>query len=119
MQTSNTGQNKPRGFNMLSICFISASRSGLQELVKICEKFAKKKYLKFSTNADPKKSKTKCIIFSKKPVDSAQVALIMLNGDPLPLVPHLKHLGNELQCDKTTRRDLAKKRPNLPGNSTH
>ena len=40
--------------------------------------------LKFSTNPDPVKSKTKCIVFSKsKPAD---LAPIMLNGDPLPWV---------------------------------
>ena len=81
------------------LLLLSASRSGLQELVKICENFAVKKSLKFSTNVNPEKSKTKCIIFSKKHVDPNRVAPVLLNGDPLSWVPHVKHSGNTLQCD--------------------
>ena len=53
--------------------------------------------------------------FSKKPVDSAQVAPIMLNGDPLPLVPHVKHLDSELHSDNSMKIDLAQKRGKLIG----
>ena len=97
------------------LLLLSASRSGLQELVKICEKFAKRKGLKFSTNVDPVKSKTKCIIFSKKKVDSRRVAQILLNGDPLPWVSDVKHLGNVLQCDNKMNIDLTQKRGKLIG----
>ena len=55
------------------LLLLSGSRTGLQKLVKVCEKFAAKKSLKFSTNANPEKSKTKCIIFSKKAQDVSQV----------------------------------------------
>ena len=79
------------------LIILSASRSGLLELVKICEKFVKG--LKFSSNVYPKKSKTKCIIFSRKPVDSRKVSPIVLNHDPLPWVPNVNHLGNVFQCD--------------------
>ena len=64
------------------LMLLSASKSGLQEMIRTCEQFAKKKNLKFSTNVDPTKSKTKGIIFSKNPV--RQVPLVLLNGDPLP-----------------------------------
>ena len=97
------------------LLLLSNTRSGLQELVKICENFAAKKSLKFSTNVDPEKSKTKCIIFSKKKVDSRNVAPVMLNGDPLPWVPHVKHLGNTLQCDNSMQMDMAQKRGKLIG----
>ena len=83
------------------LLLLSASRSGLQELVKICENFAVKKSLKFSTNVNPEKSNTKCIIFSMKHVDPNRVAPVLLNGDPLPWVPHVKHSGNTLQCDNS------------------
>ena len=49
---------------------LSASRSGLQAMVDICDRFAKARNLKFSTSVDPSKSKTKCIILSKKQKDS-------------------------------------------------
>ena len=97
------------------LLLLSASRSGLQELVKICEHFAAKKSLKFSTNVDQEKSKTKCIIFSKKFVDSRKVAPVLLNSDPLPWVSQVKHLGNTLQCDNSMRIDMAQKRGKLIG----
>ena len=53
------------------LLLLSASRSGLQAMVKICEKFAIAKHLKFSTNVDPSKYKTKCIIFAAKKKDSS------------------------------------------------
>ena len=41
------------------LLLLSASRSGLQAMVNICENFMKKKNLKFSTHPDAAKSKTK------------------------------------------------------------
>ena len=68
--------------------------------MNICSVFMKKKNLKFSTNANIEKSKTKCIIFTKKPSD--------INN----IVP-VKHLGNTLECDNSMRRDIALKRGKL------
>ena len=94
---------------------ISACKSGLQEMVKICEKFASKKNLKFSTNPDPSKSKTKGIIFSKHPVDTRTVPPVLLNGDPLPWVSQVKHLGNTLQCNNSMQIDCSQKRGKFIG----
>ena len=95
------------------LLLLSASRSGLQAMVHICEVFAAAKSLKFSTHADPIKSKTKCIIFSKKKV--TPVSPITLNGDPLPWVKEVKHLGNILQCDNTMKVDCVSKRGKFIG----
>ena len=92
------------------LLLLSASRSGLQAMVKICEKFAKEKHLKFSTNADPQKSKTKCVIFSPKANDRQNVSPIILNSDPLPWVTDVKHLGNIMQCENSMKKDIAMKR---------
>ena len=46
--------------------------------------------LKFSTDPDPNKCKTKCIAFLKTARD---IAPLQLCGDPLPWVDHGKHLG--------------------------
>ena len=46
------------------IFLLSASRSGLQAMVNLCQGFASRKNLKFSTNKNTEKSKTKCLIFS-------------------------------------------------------
>ena len=97
------------------ILLLSGSRSGLQCMVKIAEKFVHLKNLKFSTSPDPVKSKTKCIIFSKKGRDLVGNAPIMLNGDPLPWVQQLKHLGNVLQSDNSMKIDCTVKRGRFIG----
>ena len=94
------------------LLLLSASRSGLQGMVDICQKFAKSKRLKFSTHVDPAKSKTKCILFAKK---LEAVSPIFLNGDPLPWVKEVKHLGNILQCNNTMKMDCVRKRGKFIG----
>ena len=94
---------------------LSASRSGLQAMVNICQEFASSRNLKFSTNIDPDKSKTKCLIFSKHVRDRENVLPILLDGVPLPWVSQVKHLGNMLQLDNRTRVDLSQKRGQFIG----
>ena len=57
---------------------LSPSRTGLQEMVKICENFAKATKLKFSTNVRIAKCKTKCFIFSKERVNYNEIISILL-----------------------------------------
>ena len=76
----------------------------------ICEKFAKSRNLKFSTNICPKKCKTKCIVFSKKPAERKNIVPIILNNTPLNWVSSLKHLGSILQEDNSMSSDCDKKR---------
>ena len=97
------------------LLLLSASRSGLQSMVKICEDFAKSRNLKFSTNVDPRKSKTKCVVFSRQVRARQDVLPILLNGDPLPWVDHVKHLGNILESDNSMKKDIAGKKGNFIG----
>ena len=97
------------------ILLLSGSRGGLQSMVNLCDKFTKRKNLRFSTNPDPNKSKTKCMIFAKKVKDQNGAAPIMLNGNPLPWVKQLKHLGNILQCDNSMKIDCGVKRGKFIG----
>ena len=92
------------------VFLLSASRSGLQEMVNICQRFASSRNLKFGTNADPVKSKTKCLIFSNKNVVQDKFKKIVLDGNELPWVDSVKHLGHLLQRDNSMRLDIAKKR---------
>ena len=94
---------------------LSASRSGLQSKVNICTDFVKKKNLKFSTNPNPKKSKTKCIIFSSKPKDRTGVLPVKMNGDDLPWVEEIKHLGNILESSNNMKKDQAVKKGSFIG----
>ena len=91
------------------IILLSASRTGLQAMVNICHDFAASRNLKFGTNVNPMKSKTKCILFSKKKV-TAGLANVVLDGDLLPWVDHIKHLGHTLQADNSMKMDIAQKR---------
>ena len=94
---------------------MSASRSGLQSMVDSCAMFAKRKNLKFSTNLDPIKSKTKGIIFSLKPKMRLNVLKLKLNGDELPWVTEVKHLGNTLESSNTMKRDISIKKGQFIG----
>ena len=81
----------------------------------MCESFAKSMKLKFSTNVDPVKSKTKCVVFSKVKNLKDRLAPIILNGDPLPWVDRVKHLGNLLESDNSMRADCLIKRGHFIG----
>ena len=94
------------------IVLLCPSRMGLQAMIKVCEKFAGENNLKFSTNVDPKKSKTKCIHFSKQKLELAK---INLNDDLLPWVDSALHVGNTLERDNSFARDLLLKRGDFIG----
>ena len=59
-------------------------------MLKICERYAKNHNLKFSTNQNPAKSKTKCMAFLHK---DRQLRKLRLCGNELPWVEKGKHLG--------------------------
>ena len=48
------------------IYLLSPSRSGLQAMVNICNDYISRRNLKFGTDPNPKKSKTKCMIYGRK-----------------------------------------------------
>ena len=72
---------------------LAPSLHGLQEMLQICEKYANDHNLKFSTDPNPKKCKTKCIAFMKKKKDLPGLRLC---GNNLPWVESRKHLGVNL-----------------------
>ena len=79
----------------VDLLLVCPSRSGLQEMVTICEKYANDHKIKFSTAPEAAKSKTKGIIFSKKEL-SYKPAPILLYGDQLPWVTSAKYLGGKM-----------------------
>ena len=70
---------------------LAPSLSALQDILKTCEEYAESHNLKFSTDVDPKKCKTKCMAFLTRP---RELPKMYLCGSPLPWVDSLKHLGN-------------------------
>jgi hypothetical protein len=78
--------------DLLLLC---PSRSGLQEMVDVAEKYAREHKIQFSTHPEPEKSKTKGMIFSQKPLNYVP-SPITLSGRALPWVAEAKYLGNKL-----------------------
>ena len=72
---------------------LAPSREALQSMLSICERYAGDHGLKFSTDPDPKKSKTRCLAFLKK---NRVVKPVLLCGNELPWVTSCKHLGNTI-----------------------
>ena len=81
------------------IILLSPSLDGLQNMIHTCFEYATKHNLIFSTNDDPKKSKTKCIAFLRK---ERKLRILRLGDKSLPWVSSIKHLGstitNNLDC---------------------
>ena len=74
---------------------MSKPNINLNEMLKIAEKYALEHKISFSTNPDPEKSKTKCIVFSHKELKWTP-APVILGGNPLPWVKSGKYLGGKL-----------------------
>ena len=72
---------------------LAPSLSALQDILRTCEEFATSHNLKFSTDPNPSKCKTKCMAFLRKPRD---LPSMFLCGNPLPWVNSLKHLGTKV-----------------------
>ena len=69
---------------------MAPSLDSLQEMIKICETYANEHNLRFSTDPDPRKCKTKCLAFLLK---ERPLPAMFLCGNPLPWVSSGKHLG--------------------------
>ena len=87
---------------------MSPSLDGLQDMLSICEKYAEKHNLKFSTDPNPVKSKTKCMAFLKK---ERSLRGLKLCQNILPWVDSGKHLGMKINnADGIFSRDIREKR---------
>ena len=70
---------------------LAPSRGALQEMVVTCEQYATAHGLQFSTDPDPRKSKTRCLSFLQK---EREILPVKLCDNDLPWVSNCKHLGN-------------------------
>ena len=99
------------------LVLLSPTRSALQIQMSICEDYARRHNLVFSTDPDPRKSKTKCLLFrlNAREIEPAQ---IILNGRPLPWVDNASHLGHELHTTGNQDMDCRLRRYAYIGQST-
>ena len=72
---------------------IAPSLSALQDMLETCESYAKAHNLRFSTDSNPSKCKTKTMAFLKK---TRPLPNIYLCGNPLPWTSKCKHLGTTI-----------------------
>ena len=79
--------------DMLLLC---PSRSGLQEMLNISEKYANEHSINFSSDINPNKSKTKGMIFSKHETDLRKYKPVVLCENHLPWVSASKYLGHRI-----------------------
>ena len=88
---------------------LSPSLDGLQDMLKVCEQYAKKHNLAFSTNENSNKSKTKCMAFLHK---ERELRKLKLCGNDLPWVQKGKHLGVKIENKKNQilKGDIMEKR---------
>ena len=91
------------------IALLSPSIDGLQNMIETCSRYAAKHNLRFSTNENPNKSKTKCVAFQQKKKDLPN---LKLNNKDLPWVSTVRHLGTTVTNvdDCSMNQDLAEKR---------
>ena len=94
------------------IVLLSPSIDGLQEMIDTCSKYSGEHNLSFSTNEDPVKSKTKCLVFSSnnKTNKGEPARKMLLNGKPLPWVKSVKHLGVKINDKLDRGQDTLEKR---------
>ena len=63
-------------------------------MIDISQNYAAKMNLKFGTNINPDKSKTKCLVFSRNRRENGSIKEVCLDGHPLPWVKEVNHLGH-------------------------
>ena len=81
------------------LILLAPSRRAMELMLSLCETFAKKNNLQFSTDANPAKSKSKCMYMCGKVNNVVYPVHLQLFGVDLPWVTHATHLGHELHQD--------------------
>ena len=99
------------------LLLLAPSRSGMEKMLTLCEDYAVQNNLEFSTDPDPKKSKSKCIFMSGH-LKVDQPVNLQLYGVIPPWVRTASHLGNELSSDCNMEEDMKCKRGAFIGKST-
>ncbi len=93
------------------LLLLAPNREAAMKMLKICETFTEAHNIKFSTNEDPSKSKSKAIyMVGQRGGGLPRPKPLVLCGKPLPWVDKADHLGNVLHQDGTMRQDCREKR---------
>ena len=104
------------GLFMGAVCYaddvllIAPSRGAMQRMLYEVEMFAAEASIEFSTDPDPKKSKSKCIFVTGNKRNVEKPAPLKLCGRELPYVKEADHLGNIITENGDMDKDAAIKR---------
>ena len=91
------------------LVLLAPSYRDLQVMVTVCEKYAQEFNIQFSTDPNPVKSKTKCVLFNGKNT-VVDLPLVKLDGKELPWVPKVEHLGHVLHQSLSMNPDIVRAR---------
>jgi hypothetical protein len=93
------------------LLLLAPSRDAAQRMLRTCEVFTKKSNIMFSTNENPKKSKSKALyVVGPRGAALTRPVPLQLCGRPLPWVERAEHLGHTLHQDGTMVHDCREKR---------
>ena len=68
------------------LLLMAPTRSAMEAMIKVCERYAQDHNISFSTHDEPSKSKTKCMIFFKtmRPIEPLRLNQMILPSCLLP-----------------------------------
>ena len=87
------------------LVLVAPTRHAMQQMLAVCEDYAERYNICFSTDSNPQKSKTKCIFMIGKAKNLVKPAPLRLCGRDLPWVESATHLGHELHQSGTMEHD--------------
>ena len=97
---------------------MAPNRMAIQAMLNICEHYADRHNIMFSTDPTPSKSKTKCIFVSGKKKNLIKPVPLTLYGKELPWVTSATHLGHELHETGTMDHNINVKKAEFINKST-
>ena len=99
------------------VFLLAPSRRAAQIMLDICQQFADNNNIKFSTDPDPIKSKSKAMyVVGQRQLVQPPVPLVLC-GSPLPWVERCGHLGHLLSTDGSMDHDCRKRRAEFIDNT--
>ena len=87
------------------LVLIAPTRHAMQQMLSVCEDYAQRYNICFSTDVNPAKSKTKCIFVVGNARNMRKPVPLRLCGQDLPWVESATHLGHELHQSGTMEHD--------------
>ena len=88
------------------LLLIAPTRGAMQQMLQVCEDYALRYNICFSTDPNPSKSKSKCIFMVGNRKNLVVPAPLILGGRELPWVKTATHLGHELHESGSMEHDV-------------